>query len=172
MDNQLFTRRWWDEAGSRAANTVLAGAVPYITAVLTGEVTTLYALSALGMLLVASLATSLGGLPEVVGKVVPLWKAILSRTAKTFGQSLAVWAGGALILQELDWTVFVVTVGGPVLVTLIRTLKDYLPETAPVVVADATKVAEVEGSSTTVVNIGASSVSAAHVRGTTPGGEQ
>jgi len=146
----VFSREWWDAAGSRAANTALAGAIPYVTLILSGDKSPTYALSATAAIALASLLTSLAGLPETVGKTVSLGYAIITRTLKTFGQSAVVWVGGSLLVSDYDWTTFAIVVGAPVLITLLRTLKDYLPETAPVVVADATKVIPVPGEGTSV----------------------
>src|SRR6478609_6969634 len=126
----VFSREWWEAAGSRAANTAIAGAIPYITLVLSGEQAPTYALSATAAIALASLLTSLAGLPETVGKTVSLGYAIVTRSLKTFGQAAVVWVGASLLLSDYDWTQFAVVVGAPVLITVLRTLKDYLPETA------------------------------------------
>lgn len=139
-DSQVFSRAWWDAAGARAANTAIAGAIPYVTLVLAGEKSPTYALSAVAAVAVASLLTSLAGLVETTGKKVSLWSAILTRSLKTFGQAAVVWVGGAVIIGDYNWSVFAVVVGGPVLITVLRTLKSYLPETEPLVVADASKI--------------------------------
>lgn len=132
----IFSRAWWDAAGARAANTAIAIAIPYVTLVLSGDKSPVYALNATAFAAVASLLTSMAGLAEVTGKVVPLWKAVLVRSTKTFGQSVAVWFGSSLIFNDLQIATFAVVVGGPVLITLLRTLKSYLPETAPITPSD------------------------------------
>lgn len=150
MSSKVFSREWWSAAGTRAANTAIAGAIPYVTLILSGDQSPTYALSATAALALASFLTSLAGIPEVAGKTVSLGYAIATRTLKTFGQSAAVWVGGSIIVQEYDWTTFAIVVGAPVLITFLRTVKEYLPETAPLVIADATQVIPVPGEGTAV----------------------
>lgn len=155
--SKVFSREWWSAAGSRAANTAIAGAIPYVTLILSGDKSPTYALSATAAIALASFLTSLAGIPEVAGKTVSLGYAIVTRTLKTFGQSAVVWIGGSILVEDYDWTVFAIVVGAPVLITFLRTVKEYLPETAPLVVADATKVIPVppDGTSVSVTAVAA-----------------
>lgn len=123
-----LTRSWWRAALLRAAYTVLAALLPLAGLVVTGEVTLLYALSVMALAGVASLATSAAGLPELDGHAVPWWRAVLVRVVKTAGQVAAPVLGSAVLLQDIGWHELAVTVGGAVLVTLIRTVMSYLPE--------------------------------------------
>jgi hypothetical protein len=127
----LFTPAWWESAGARAANTAIAALIPLATLLIGREVTPLYVASVVALSAFASLVTSLAGLPEVTGKTVPLWRAVLTRSAKTFGQVGAPMLLGVLVVEDVDWYGFAVTVGGAVLVTMLRTLKDWLPEQEP-----------------------------------------
>ncbi len=124
----VLTRKWWVEATKRAAATALAGLIPYVSLVLADLSSVGKAASATGLLILASYATSLGGLPELVGDGVSLLRAVLTRTAKTLGQSLVVWIGASAVFSELDWTTAAVAVAGPTLITLLRTLATRLPE--------------------------------------------
>ncbi|MCG7284949.1 hypothetical protein MHY85_03050 [Cellulomonas sp. ACRRI] len=128
----LFTPAWWESAGARAANTAIAALIPLATLLVAREVTPLYVVSVAALSAIASLVTSLAGLPEVDGKTVPLWRAVLVRSAKTLGQVGAPMLLGVVVINDVDWYAFAVTVGGAVLVTLLRTLKDWLPEQQPV----------------------------------------
>lgn len=127
----LFTPAWWESAGARAANTAIAALIPLATLLVAREVTPLYVVSVAALSAFASLITSLAGLPEVSGKTVPLWRAVLTRSAKTLGQVGAPMLLGVVVINDVDWYALTVTVGGAVLVTLLRTLKDWLPEQDP-----------------------------------------
>jgi hypothetical protein len=93
-----------------------------------GEVKPLYVLSLIGLSLVASLITSLAGLPEVKGTSAPFWQAIVVRVLKTAAQVAVPAIGAAVIVQDVDWQQLGVQVGGAALTTLVRSLMDYLPE--------------------------------------------
>lgn len=125
----IFTRAWWAAAGTRAANTALAALIPIIGLLIAGGIPVLKAASLVAVAALASLLTSLAGLPEVTGRTVTLWRAIISRTGKTFGQAAATAFVGVELIEAVDWTAFYVVVGGAVAVTFLRTLLAYLPET-------------------------------------------
>lgn len=127
----LFTPAWWEYAAARAANTAIAALIPLATLLVAREVTPLYVVGVAAASALASFVTSLAGLPEVDGKAVPLWRAVLVRSAKTFGQVGAPMLLGVVVIGDVDWYAFLVTTGGAVLVTLLRTLKDWLPEQTP-----------------------------------------
>jgi hypothetical protein len=127
----IFTRVWWDAAGTRAANTAIAALLTLAVLLVGGDVTPLYVLEVVAVAALASLVTSMAGIPEVTGKVVPLWRAILVRSVKTFGQMLAAALVGAVTLSDVAWQTVAIAVAGAVLTTVLRTLRDYLPETEP-----------------------------------------
>lgn len=126
----LFTRAWWTATGHRVLATVLAALAGVITPVLTGTMTPLAATSMVALTAIASLATALNGLPEVTDTTVPAWRAILARTARTLGQSVAAGLGTAVLLTDVDWQALGVAVTSATALTLIRTILMRLPETA------------------------------------------
>src|SRR5690606_5248979 len=101
----VLTRKWWIDATRRAAATALAGLIPYVSLVLADVTNAGRAASATALLVLASYATSLAGLPELAREGVSLLRAVLTRTLKTFGQSVAAWVGTAALFSELDWTI-------------------------------------------------------------------
>ena len=125
----IFTRAWWAAAGARALSTALAVLIPLAGVLIAGGVPVLRAASLVAVVSVASLLTSLAGLPEVAGTTVTLWRAVIVRCLKTAGQVGATMFVGVELIEAVDWAAFYVVVGGAVLVTLIRTLLMYLPET-------------------------------------------
>lgn len=73
MDTTLvLTPAWWIAAGLRAAYTALAVALPIVPQLVAGTVTPAYAGSVVGLAALASLVTSLAGLPELKGESIPL----------------------------------------------------------------------------------------------------
>lgn len=132
--SKILTPDWWLAAGQRAAYTALAVLLPVAMQLVTGEVSATFALSAMGLAAVASLATSLAGLPELTDAVRTPWVAILSRVAKTAGQSLVAAIGTAYLLSDVAWTEVWQVVAGASLTTLLRTILDViaLPETTPI----------------------------------------
>lgn len=107
MTDPLVTRRslrpvrnltspsWWINAGKRAARTALAAFAPLAALLIAGDLEPLYAVGVTALALVASLATSLANIPEDVGRVVPVWLAVLTRVVKTAAQTLAAALVGA-----------------------------------------------------------------------------
>lgn len=126
----LFTQAWWKATGQRVLATVLAALLGIITPLMTGSMTTLTAASMLAMTALVTAATALAGLPEVTGETLPVWKAVIHRTAKTLGQTAAAGIGTALLLSDVDWRVLATSVASATAITLIRTLIAHLPETA------------------------------------------
>lgn len=124
----IFTRAWWAAAGQRAAATVVAALIPLTGLLIGGGATPTQALSLSAAVGAASVLTSLAGLPEVTGRSVSLWRAIVVRCAKTLGQTGAVMFVGVRLIEAVDWRDFGITVGGAVAVTLLRTVLAYLPE--------------------------------------------
>lgn len=127
----IFSRQWWAAAGSRAAATAIAVLLPNAALLVSGDVTPTAALSMVTVATIGSFATSLAGLPEITERTVPLWAAVLTRTAKTAGQSLAAALVGVELIGAVDWPAAGVVIGGAVLTTLLRTVAAYLPETEP-----------------------------------------
>lgn len=126
----LFTPTWWHAAGRRAAYTALAALLPLVALLVGGEVSPLYVASLVALTILTSLVTSLAGLPEVTGKVVPWWQAIVVRVLKTAGQVAAPTLGSVLLLEDVGWYELGVTVAGAALTTFVRSLMAYLPEDA------------------------------------------
>lgn len=126
----ILTRAWWVAAGQRAAYTALAALLPLAALLVAGDVTVLYVGSVTVLAALVSLVTSLAGLPELSDSAVPLWRAVLSRAAKTAGQVAAPVLGSVVLLQDVGWRELGVTVAGAVATTIIRTLLARLPETA------------------------------------------
>ena len=129
----LFSRSWWAAAGARAANTAIAALLPLVMLLVAGSATPAHVLDLVAIQVILSLATSLAGLPELGGKTTPLWQAILTRSAKTLGQSLGTALVGVELLSAIDWSAAWVLIAGATLTTILRTLHDYLPETPLVV---------------------------------------
>lgn len=127
----LFTRAWWEAAGARVADTVLGTLLTLIVLLVGGDIAPSGVLSLVAVQAIVTFATAFAGLPEVAGKAVPLWRAIIVRTAKTTGQSLVTAFAGVELLEQVAWDDVWIVVAGATLYTLIRTLRDYLPETAP-----------------------------------------
>ena len=125
----LTSTTWWLDAGKRAARTALAAFLPLAALLVAGEVEPLYAVGVTALALVASLATSLANIPEVTGRVVPVWLAVLTRVVKTAAQTLAAALVGAELFQEVPWGEIGIAAGGASLTTLVLALMTYLPET-------------------------------------------
>lgn len=135
--SEIFTPTWWEAAGQRAAYTALAALLPLAALLVGGDVSPLYVLSLTGLAALASLVTSVAGIPEVSDRTVPLWRAIIVRVAKTAAQVAAPALGSVLLLEQVGWYELGVAVGGAALTTLVRTLMRWLPETALPVEVDA-----------------------------------
>lgn len=131
----VFSQDWWVAAGQRAAYTAIAAVLPLAALLFTGDVSPLYVISLTTLSALASLATSIAGIPEVTEKIVPLWRAILVRTLKTAGQVAAPAFLAVTLLEQVGWYELGVQVAGAVLTTLLRTLMAYLPETQPVTIS-------------------------------------
>lgn len=123
----IFTRAWWRAALTRAVYTLLAAAVPLVTQVVAGEVSPLYAGSILGLATLASVITSLAGLPELTDRALPLWRAVVYRVLRTVAQVAVPVLGAAIVLQDVSWTELLTSVGGAAAVTLLRALMMALP---------------------------------------------
>lgn len=127
MKTNLLSRAWWRDAAARALYTAIAIAVPYLGAALLTDVPwlTLALASALGF--VASLATSLAGLPEASGVDLPWWLAALERVVKTFCQALAAGFVGATLITDVAWPVVLQAAAISALTSLLRLILATLP---------------------------------------------
>lgn len=127
MKTLLLSRTWWRDAAARALYTAIAIAVPYLGAALLTDVPwlTLVLASALGF--VASLATSLAGLPEASGVDLPWWLAALERVVKTFCQALAAGFVGATLITDVPWPVVLQAAAISALTSLLRLILATLP---------------------------------------------
>lgn len=136
MSMPELSTAWWVAAGRRAAYTALAALLPLAALLVAREVTPLYVLSVVTLALLASLVTSLAGLPEITDRTVPIWRAVIVRVLKTVGQVGVPVLGSVVLLEQVDWRNLAVAVSGAALTTLVRTLMAYLPESSDVLVAE------------------------------------
>ncbi|ANC31420.1 hypothetical protein [Isoptericola dokdonensis] len=127
---KLFTAAFWRAAGIRAAKTAITVVTPWIpqlVATPTSEVV-VAAASTTALAVVLSVATSLASLPEVAGKVVPLWRALAGRAARTFGQTIVATVAGATLLTDVNWLALGLQVVASVIGTVLLGLYSRLPE--------------------------------------------
>lgn len=140
----LTSALWWKDAALRALYSAVAIALPYLAATqLVAEVSWLTVASAAVLGALASLATSIAGLPEVEGVDLPWWLAAVERVVKTSFQSLAAGFLGAVLLTDVDWGVVLQAAALAALVSLLRLILATLPN-APTPVAAVTYLGEVE----------------------------
>ncbi|WP_374978084.1 holin [Microbacterium trichothecenolyticum] len=126
--SNLASALWWKDAGLRALYSAVAIALPYLAATqLVAEVSWLTVISAGALGAVASLATSVAGLPEVEGVDLPWWLAAVERVVKTFGQALAAGLLGAVLLTDVEWGVVLQASALAALVSLLRLILATLP---------------------------------------------
>lgn len=123
----LTNPRWWKDAALRALYTAVAIAVPYVGGSLISEIPWMTVALAAGLGIVASLATSLAGLPEVEGVDLPWWLAAVERVVKTFAQALVSGFVGATLLTDVDWLVVLQAAALSALVSLLRLILATLP---------------------------------------------
>ncbi|WP_434315826.1 hypothetical protein [Leifsonia sp. P73] len=120
---------WWKAAAIRGARTAVTIALPYLlSAAVFTDVPWLSVGSAAGLGFIASLITSLAGLPEVNGKAVSVWLALLERVTKTFAQGLAVGIGNAVLFQNVHWTIVLQAAAIAALGSLLLGVLSNLPE--------------------------------------------
>ncbi|MEV8269162.1 holin [Microbacterium oleivorans] len=105
--SNLTSSAWWKNAALRALYTAVAIAIPYVGGSLIADIPWLTILSAAAVGFLASLATSLAGLPETAGVNLPWWLAALERTVKTFFQALAAGIAPAVLFTDVDWSTVV-----------------------------------------------------------------
>jgi hypothetical protein len=133
---------WWKAALLRALYTALAIALPYIGGAVLADIAWATAASAAILGFLASLATSLAGLPEAEGVNLPWWLAAVERVVKTFAQALAAGFIGATLLADVAWSTVLQAALISALTSLLRLILATLP-------ADPTPTAP---SSTVVIN--------------------
>ncbi|MDR6142026.1 hypothetical protein QE375_001580 [Microbacterium foliorum] len=125
--SNLTNRTWWRSAGLRALYTAIAIGLPYVGGALIAEIDWLTAASAAGLGFLASIATSLAGLPEAEGVDLPWWLAALERVAKTFAQALAAGFLGATVLADVSWSTVLQAAAIAALTSLLRLILATLP---------------------------------------------
>jgi hypothetical protein len=124
---KLTDRTWWKAALLRALYTAVAIALPYVGGALIADIAWLTAASAAGLGFLASLATSLAGLPEASGVNLPWWLAAVERTVKTFAQALAAGFLGATLLADVAWSTVVQAAAIAAFTSLLRLILATLP---------------------------------------------
>ncbi|MFD4992819.1 hypothetical protein ACFWH7_04350 [Cellulosimicrobium cellulans] len=129
----ILTLAFWRAAGIRALRTALVAAAPLLLPLVGGDWGDVaQAAGAIALVAVLSLATSLWSLPELGAGTGP-WAAVLDRTARTFGQTLAASLATATLWSDVDWTLVVVQALAAALTTAVLAAAEQLPETIPVV---------------------------------------
>lgn len=124
----IFTRAFWRAAGLRAGRTVLVTLLPFLAPVITNPSTETVKQAGLALAgaAVFSVATSFASLPELGGgrsKVA----AIVDRTVRTFGQTLAAAIGAAALVTDVTWAVVAQALAAAAL-TAVGAVIDALPE--------------------------------------------
>lgn len=124
----LVSRIWWKAAGFRALRTALAIAVPYLPTVIYENTWAIVASTA-GFGALLSLLTSLRGVEESSGKVVPWYHSLFERSVKTVAQALITAVGVATTFEAVSWETVPAIVGTSLLVTLTAAVLTSLPGT-------------------------------------------
>lgn len=125
--SNIMNLTWWKAALLRALYTAFAIALPYLGGALIVDVPWLTIASAAALGFVASVATSLAGLPESVGVNLPWGLAAIERVVKTFAQALAAGFIGATLLADVDWSTVVQASLIAALTSLVRLVLATLP---------------------------------------------
>lgn len=123
----LTNRAWWRSAGLRALYTAVAIALPYVGGALIADIAWVTAASAAMLGFLASVATSLAGLPETEGVDLPWWLAAVERVVKTFAQALAAGFLGATLLSDVAWSTVTQAAVIAALASLLRLILTTLP---------------------------------------------
>lgn len=124
---KLTNRAWWKAAALRGLYTAVAIALPYVGGALIAEIAWLTAASAAVLGFLASIATSLAGLPETEGVDLPWWLAAVERVVKTFTQALAAGFLGATLLTDVAWSTVIQAAAIAALTSLLRLILATLP---------------------------------------------
>lgn len=131
LGSPILTPAWWKAAALRALRTAITIAIPYLgTAILFAGVPWLSIASAAGLGFLASLITSLAGIPEAAGGTVPVWLALTERTVKTVAQGIAVGIGNAVLFTDVHWSTILQAALISGLGSLLLGVLGYLPEAA------------------------------------------
>lgn len=98
----LLSADFWRSMGGALVRTAMAGIAPFLPGLTSDPATTWpKAAATVGLLLVATIATSLQGTPEASSAG---WGQLLTaRGLRQFGQFLAGGATGAALLSDVDW---------------------------------------------------------------------
>lgn len=128
---------WWKAALLRALRTAVVIAIPYVAGSSLLGIPWLSVASAAGLGFILSIVTSLAGLAEAKGAVVPVWLALLERVTKTAAQSLVAGIGTAVLIQDVDWDQVVQASLIASLGSLLIGVLGFLPETTSGTVIDA-----------------------------------
>lgn len=134
----ILTAAFWQAAGARALRTVLVAILPFLAPLITnpGGETLRQAGATLALAALLSLATSWANLPELGDGRGP-WAAVLDRSARTFGQTLVAALAAAVVWSDIDWPTLLAQALAAALTTAILATVEQLPETVPLVEADA-----------------------------------
>lgn len=137
MFQTLRNHAWWKDAAKRGLYTVAAVVLPYLGGAALFELPWITVLLAAALAFVASIITSLAGLPESVGVDLPWWLAAVERVVKTFFQSLAAGLIGAVLITDVDWAFVLQAAILSALISLLRLILATLPAdpTPPVALA-------------------------------------
>lgn len=127
VQSNLASGVWWKAALMRALRTALVIAIPYAPVILDQNLA-LLAVSAAGFGFLTSILTSLFGIPEAVGKIVPWYWALLERVVKTAAQALLTAFGTATMFSEVSWDLVLPVVLTSVLGSLLLGVLNSLPE--------------------------------------------
>lgn len=125
---RLTSRAWWKAALLRALYTAVAITVPYLGGALLADIAWLTAASAAALGFLASVLTSLAGLPEAEGVDLPWWLAAVERVVKTFAQALAAGFVGATLLADVAWSTVIQAAIIAALTSLLRLILATLPD--------------------------------------------
>jgi len=125
---KLTDLAWWKAAALRGLYTAVAIALPYVGGALITDITWLTAASAAVLGFLASIATSLAGLPETEGVDLPWWLAAVERVVKTFAQALAAGFLGATLLSDVAWSTVIQAAAIAALTSLLRLILATLPD--------------------------------------------
>lgn len=124
---RLTSRAWWKAALLRALYTAVAIAVPYLGGALLADIAWWTAASAAALGFLASVLTSLAGLPEAEGVDLPWWLAAVERVVKTFAQAIAAGFVGATLLADVAWSTVIQAAIIAALTSLLRLILATLP---------------------------------------------
>lgn len=121
--------KWCKAAGIRAIKTVLCAAIGLIPAGATISGVDFRLIIGISLCAgVASIVTSLAGLPEINDKSMPWWKAALIRCGKTFGQVVAPLIPASVVISAVDWKTILSTAALACLSSIMLSMVTGLPE--------------------------------------------